>query len=91
VALAAVPGVVLAAAYMLRLLQKVAYGGPRNPEHRGVPDLDAREVLTLAPLLVFVFWIGLKPGPFVRLFEQSVLRLLEQTGAGPLPTPAATP
>jgi NADH-quinone oxidoreductase subunit M len=85
VALAAVPGVVLAAAYMLRLLQKVAYGGPRNPEHRGVPDLDAREVLTLAPLLVFVFWIGLKPGPFVRLFEQSVLHLLEQTQPATLP------
>lgn len=85
VAVAAVPGVVLAAAYMLRLLQKVAYGGPHNPEHRGVTDLNMREVLTLAPLLVFVFWIGLKPGPFVRLFEQSVLHLLEQTRPAVLP------
>ena len=31
-----VPGVVLAAAYMLRMLQKVAYGGTRNPDHSHV-------------------------------------------------------
>ena len=31
-----VPGVVLAAAYMLRMLQKVAYGGTRNPDHSGL-------------------------------------------------------
>ena len=34
-----VPGVVLAAAYMLRMLQKVAYGGTRNPDHSGLKDL----------------------------------------------------
>ena len=57
-----VPGVVLAAAYMLRMLQKVAYGGTRNPDHSGLKDLGFREIVTLAPLLVFVFWIGLHPG-----------------------------
>ena len=30
-----VPGVVLAAAYNLRMLQRVAYGGTRNPDHSG--------------------------------------------------------
>jgi NADH-quinone oxidoreductase subunit M len=85
VALAAVPGVVLAAAYMLRMLQKVAYGSPHNPDHRGVGDLTPREVLTLAPLLGLVFWIGLQPGPLVRLFAASVGHLLEQTAAAPPP------
>lgn len=86
VALAAVPGVVLAAAYLLRMLQKVAYGGPHNPDHTGVADLNLREVLTLAPLLGLVFWIGLQPGPLVRLFAASVGHLLEQTAAAPPPT-----
>ena len=74
-----VPGVVLAAAYMLRMLQKVAYGGTRNPDHSLLKDLELREVLTLAPLLVFVFWIGLHPEPFTRVLHASVQNLLQQT------------
>jgi NADH-quinone oxidoreductase subunit M len=73
-----VPGVVLAAAYMLRMLQKVAYGGTRNPDHCGLKDLGLREVVTLAPLLFFVFWIGLHPEPFRRVMETSVNHLVEQ-------------
>jgi NADH-quinone oxidoreductase subunit M len=76
-----VPGVVLAAAYMLRMLQKVAYGGTSNPDHSGVADLSLREILTLAPLLFFVFWIGLHPEPITRVLDASVKHLLEQTQA----------
>jgi NADH-quinone oxidoreductase subunit M len=79
-----IPGVVLAAAYMLRMLQKVAYGGTRNPDHSAVKDLGFREVLTLAPLLVFVFWIGLHPAPFVRVMGASVQHLLQQAENGKL-------
>ncbi|BET69179.1 NADH-quinone oxidoreductase subunit M [Opitutales bacterium ASA1] len=78
----AVPGVVAAAAYNLRMLQRVAYGGTNNPDHGDVRDLGAREVLTLAPLLVFVFWIGLQPGPFVNIMRASVARTLELAQAG---------
>jgi NADH-quinone oxidoreductase subunit M len=77
-ALCLVPGVVLAAAYMLRLLQRVAYGGTRNPAHAGLKDLNFREVLTLSPLLVFVFWIGLHPEPLLRVMHVSVRHLLAQ-------------
>jgi NADH-quinone oxidoreductase subunit M len=74
-----VPGVVLAAAYMLRMLQKVAYGNTRNPDHSHVADLGIREIVTLAPLLIFVFWIGLHPEPFTRVMHTSVAQLLETT------------
>ncbi|HEV2394866.1 MAG TPA: NADH-quinone oxidoreductase subunit M [Verrucomicrobiae bacterium] len=74
-----VPGVILAAAYMLRMLQKVAYGGTRNPDHSHLSDLGVREVVTLAPLLVLVFWIGLHPAPLTRVMEASVQHLMEQT------------
>jgi NADH-quinone oxidoreductase subunit M len=73
-----VPGVVLAAAYMLRMLQRVAYGGTRNPDHSQVRDLGLREILTLAPLLVLVFYIGLHPEPFTRVLDASVKHLLQQ-------------
>ena len=82
VMIVAVPGIVAAAAYNLRMLQRVAYGGTRNPPHNGVQDLDWREVATLAPLLVLVFWIGLQPGPFVGIVRASVARALDLANAG---------
>ena len=80
------PGVVLAAAYMLRMLQKVAYGGTKNPDHSRLCDLGLREIVTLTPLLVFVFWIGLHPGPFTKVMHASVANVLQQAGE---PAPAA--
>jgi NADH-quinone oxidoreductase subunit M len=84
----AVPGVVAAAAYMLRMLQKVAYGGVGNPDHSGLADLNLREIVTLAPLLVFVFWIGLHPQPFLHVMHASVQHLLEQTNGSLAPAVA---
>ncbi len=77
----AIPGAVLAAAYMFRLLQRVAWGKEHNPEHHGLFDLGGREIAVLAPLLLFVFWIGLAPAPFLRVMEVSVAHLLEQVNA----------
>jgi NADH-quinone oxidoreductase subunit M len=73
-----VPGVVLAAAYMFRMLQKVAYGGTKNPTYTGVSDLGVREIVTLSPLLVFVFWIGLHPAPFTNVMRVSVENVIQQ-------------
>jgi len=73
-----VPGVVAAAAYNLRMLQKVAYGGTSNPDHAGIADLGWREVATLAPLAVLVVWVGLQPGPVVDLVRVGLGRILEQ-------------
>ena len=84
----AVPGVVLAAAYMLRLLQRVAWGGENNPVHTGLKDLEWREILTLAPLLFFVLWIGLHPQPLIRIMHVSVLHLIDQVNLA-LPQAAA--
>jgi NADH-quinone oxidoreductase subunit M len=75
-----IPGVVAAAAYNLRMLQRVAWGGTHNPVHTGVTDLDLREIATLAPLLLFVFWIGLHPQPFIDVMHVSVQHLLDQAG-----------
>ena len=74
------PGVVIAAAYMLRMMQRVFYGGTRNPDHSALLDLSGREILTLLPLLALVFWIGLQPAPFTRVLHASVDRLLIQAG-----------
>jgi len=78
--LCAVPGVVAAAAYNLRMLQRLVYGGTDNPDHSGTADLNVREIITLTPLLVFVLWIGLNPQPFVNIMHESVVHLLQQVG-----------
>ncbi len=76
--LAAIPGAVLAAAYMLRMLQKIVWGGTKNPDQSWLTDLNMREIVTLAPFLFFVFWIGLGPQTFIKLMHSSVANLLAQ-------------
>jgi len=76
-ALAAIPGAVLAAAYMLRMLQKVVWGGTDNPDQSWLNDLNVREIVTLTPFLIFVFWIGLSPQHFLDLMQTSVTNLLD--------------
>jgi NADH-quinone oxidoreductase subunit M len=78
-----IPGVVICAAYMLRMLQRLAWGGTHNPDHAGLRDINFREILTLAPLLLFVFWIGLHPAPFIRVMHASAAHILEQAGRIP--------
>ena len=77
-ALAAIPGAVLAAAYMLRMLQKIIWGGTDNPDQSYLVDLNFREIITLTPFLIFVFWIGLGPQPFIDLMHTSVVSMLDQ-------------
>jgi NADH-quinone oxidoreductase subunit M len=71
----AIPGAILAAAYMFRLLQHVLFRGPGRPD---LEDLNVREIVTLAPLVFFVFWIGLAPEPFLNVMHTSVDYLLGQ-------------
>ncbi len=82
-ALAAIPGAVLAAAYMLRMLQKIIWGKEKNPDHSWLKehDLNLREIITLAPFLIFIFWIGLAPQPFLNIMHHSVNELLQHFSA----------
>ncbi|MBU1564468.1 MAG: NADH-quinone oxidoreductase subunit M [Proteobacteria bacterium] len=77
-ALASIPGAVLAAAYMLRMLQKIIWGGTNNPDQSWITDINSREIAVLAPFLFFVLWIGLGPQPFIDLMHASVSQLLQQ-------------
>jgi NADH-quinone oxidoreductase subunit M len=72
----AVPGVILAAAYLLWLYQRVFFGTVTNPKNEKLIDLTPREVLTFAPLLLMAFWIGLYPKPFFEILEQPVNQLV---------------
>ncbi|MBS1850632.1 MAG: NADH-quinone oxidoreductase subunit M [Acidobacteria bacterium] len=73
----AVPGVVLAAAYLLWLYQRVFFGKVTNPKNEKLHDLTPREVLTFVPLLILAFWIGLYPKPFFQILEQPVNQIVQ--------------
>jgi len=65
-------GAVVAAAYMLRLLKQIAWG---REDKRPLADMNVREVLTLLPLALFVFWVGLFPKPFLSLMQITLMHL----------------
>jgi len=71
----AVIGAVVAAAYMLRLLKQIVWG---REDRRDFKDLDIREFIYLAPLAVFVLWVGLFPRPFIRIMENTLVHLHAQ-------------
>jgi NADH-quinone oxidoreductase subunit M len=77
----AVLGIVLGAAYMLWLYQRTMFGKLDNPENASLKDLDFREVMTLAPIVVCCFWIGLYPKPFFRILEKPVAELAQRMEA----------
>ena len=79
--LLAMGGIVLAAAYMLWMLQRVALGKPSSSAGAMLPDLGAREILTLAPLAIVVFSVGLFPAPLTETLELAVSGLVEQAAA----------
>jgi len=78
--------VVPAAWYLIRFFQGVMEG-TRNTEavttkRRGVfGDIGLREFLSISPLLLLIFYIGLQPLPLTVILEQSVISTLQNLGS----------
>ncbi len=76
----AAAGVILAAIYMLFMFQKLFLGPVDKDENKVLKDLNWREIVTLVPLIVFIFWIGLYPKPFFELMGPAVDNLVASLG-----------
>ncbi len=70
-------GVIMAAIYILYMFQKV-FLGPAGEitHHHDLKDLNWREIATVIPLVIFMFWIGLYPKPFFDILAPAVEKLL---------------
>ncbi len=89
-AIAATLGIVLGAAYMLWMFQRVFFGPVRHEENRLLPDLSRRELVYLLPIVALCFWIGLYPKPFFRVLEKPIAYLVERVTV-PAVVPEAFP
>jgi NADH-quinone oxidoreductase subunit M len=79
-AVAGAIGIVLGAAYMLWMYQRVFFGPLTNPKNEKLQDLNSREVICLVPVVLLCFWIGLYPRPFFRVLEKPIEYVVQKVG-----------
>jgi NADH-quinone oxidoreductase subunit M len=75
---AAATGVILGAVYMLWMYRRVIFGPLKNPANERLTDLNARELLLLAPIIVLIVWMGVYPRPFLQRMEPAVALTLKK-------------
>jgi NADH-quinone oxidoreductase subunit M len=79
-------GIILAAIYILWMYQRTM-NGPTNPSVSAMPDLRAREVLAVAPLLALVVFVGVYPKPVLDIINPATRATMSQVHEVD-PTPA---
>ena len=72
----AVLGVVLGAAYILRMVQRVFLGDFNLSRWGGLTEINFREIVTVAPLMVLTLWIGIYPKPLSDLLSATLENLV---------------
>jgi NADH-quinone oxidoreductase subunit M len=76
-------GMILSAVYMLWMYQRVIYGKVTNPENLKLADLNLREKLVLAPMILLIFVMGVYPNYFLLRSNQAVQAISAQYNPAP--------
>jgi len=80
-------GVILGAAYMLWLYRRVIFGDLTKENLKAILDLDRREIVIFAPLILAVLWMGIYPNSFLDVMHVSVENLMVQAQPATAPPP----
>ena len=80
VAVGAATGVILSAAYALFLYRRVVFGVLDKPALAGIKDMNAREIFTIAPLVVATILFGIYPKPIFDVTGPAVQNLIQSLG-----------
>ena len=75
-------GVILAAVYMLSMVQRVFFGPLSNPKNKRLTDMNVRETVAMAPIIALIFIIGLFPNLFLSRIGDGVTAALERYKEG---------
>jgi NADH-quinone oxidoreductase subunit M len=65
----AATGVILGVVYLLHLYQKLMFGPITQPKNTTLSDLNLRETLVFAPLVILIVAMGLYPEPFTKRID----------------------
>jgi NADH-quinone oxidoreductase subunit M len=74
-------GVILSAAYILWMVQRVMYGEVTNPKNAALPDLSGREWATLLPLVFLALFMGVFSSWFTPSLEKPVMKIIRDARA----------
>jgi NADH-quinone oxidoreductase subunit M len=75
-AVGAALGVILAALYMLTAVQKMFFGPITREENKHVSDINGRELIAVAPLVLAMFVLGLAPSILTSQMHGAVDRVI---------------
>ena len=78
IVIASVLGVILTAAYILRMIQNV-FLGPFNTRWENLTEINGREIFTLVPLAIFTILIGVYPNSlniFLKATVENLVKLI---------------
>ncbi len=76
VAIVSALGLIIGAAYVLWMLQRV-FLGPKNDKYDTLPEINARELFTLVPIGILVLLFGVYPMPILNLMKVSLNNLIK--------------
>ena len=75
-------GVILSAAYMLWLYQRVFFGEVTAEQNRALPDATLREKFVVVPTLVLMLWMGVFSPMFLGRVDGATAQILRQASSG---------
>ncbi|MFT7619036.1 MAG: NADH-quinone oxidoreductase subunit M [Planctomycetota bacterium] len=77
----AITGVVFGAWYMLATIRKIFFGPITVEANNSLVDIDSREIIVLAPLVLMIILMGVMPKPFIQKMEPSVQAIVDRYDA----------
>jgi NADH-quinone oxidoreductase subunit M len=65
------------------MYQRVVFGEVKHQNLLSLKDLEKREIAILIPIFIFILWIGIYPGTFLKLSEKSTNNVIQQVLVNP--------
>src|SRR5688500_13989137 len=86
----ATTGVIFAAAYLLWAIQRILFQPVTSVENERLTDLNVREMVIMAALVIPILWIGIYPKPILDRMERSAAQFISDVERGAAERTAAS-